>query len=301
MLDCRTQYLGLMTFPFTLTAAEIVEVFALDGDVAQVVGARRTSLTRLGLVLQIGFLRLTGRTLNSVQVIPPAVLASAGRAAGIAAPQLASIRSIYRRRMTLYHHQQAAMAALGFKDYGEASERALTGHLRRMATQCFDSTALIRQAMTWLYAHHWVLPGQSRIEDRVAAAQTYVTKSLRAQITQATDSQFVQRWVQDLSAVHDEGTGETLFEWLRKPATGTSQTNIEEAALRLDALRNLPPATSACAKTACGFPSLRRLAKVRASRLRAKPCSRRSALSSYPTFSSRSMPLTAIGVSLQDP
>ena len=239
MQDWRAQYLGLTTFPITLTSAEIDELFALDGDVARVVGARRTSLTRLGLVLQVGFLRLTGRTLNSVQVIPPAVLASAGRAAGIAAPQLASIRSIYRRRMTLYQHQQAAMAALGFKDYGEASQRALTGHLRRMATQNFDSAVLMRQAMTWLHAHHWVLPGQSRIENRVAAAQAHVTKSLRAQMTQATDSQCVQRWVQDLSGVHDEGTGETLFEWLRKPATGTSQTNIEEAALRLDALRNL--------------------------------------------------------------
>jgi len=51
--------------------------------------------------------------------------------------------------------------------------------------------------------------------------------------------QIVQRWVQDLSAVHDEKTGETLFEWLRKPATGASQTNIAEAALRLDTLRKL--------------------------------------------------------------
>ena len=36
--------------------------------------------------------------------------------------------------MTLYQHQQAAMAAMGFKDYGEASERALTSYLRRMAS-----------------------------------------------------------------------------------------------------------------------------------------------------------------------
>jgi hypothetical protein len=49
----------------------------------------------------------------------------------------------------------------------------------------------------------------------------------------------VQRWVQDLSAVHDEGTGETLFEWLRKPTTGTSQTDIADATQRLDVLRAL--------------------------------------------------------------
>lgn len=239
MQDWRGQYLGLTTFPATLTVAEIDELFMLDDDVARMVVARRTPLTRLGLVLQIGFLRLTGRSLNSVQVIPPAVLTRAGLAADISAPQLASIRSIYRRRMTLYQHQQAAMVALAFRDYGDASERALTGQLRRMATQWFDSAALTRQAMIWLFERRWVLPGQSRIEDRVAAAQAYVTRSIRAEMMQTVGGQCVQRWVQDLSAVHDEETGETLFEWLRKPTTGTSQTNIAESAQRLDALRNL--------------------------------------------------------------
>ena len=192
MQDWRAQYLGLTTFPTTLTVAEIDELFMLGDDIARVVRARRTPLTRLGLVLQIGFLRLTGRSLNSVQVIPPAVLARAGQAADISAPQFASIRSIYRRRMTLHQHQQAAMAALGFKDYGDASARALTGHLRRMATQSFDSAALTRQAMTWLFAHHWVLPGLSRIEDRVAAAQAYVTRSIRAEMIQAVGGECVQ-------------------------------------------------------------------------------------------------------------
>jgi hypothetical protein len=189
MQDWRAQYLGLTTFPAKLTVAEIDEFFMLDDEIARMVGARQTPLTRLGLVLQIGFLRLTRRSLNSVQVIPPAVLTRAGKAADILAPQLASIRSIYRRRMTLYQHQQAAMAALAFRDYGDASERALTGHLRRMATQSFDSAALTRQAMIWLFEHRWVLPGQSRIEDRVAAAQAYVTRSIRAEMMRAVGGQ----------------------------------------------------------------------------------------------------------------
>ena len=239
MQDWRAQYLGLTTFPTSLTAAEIDELFTLNGEIAPVVGARRTPLTRLGLVLQIGFLRLTGRSLNAVQMIPPVVLERAGQAAGIAAPRLASIRSIYQRRMTLYQHQQAAMAVMGFKDYGEASERALTGYLRRLASQNFDSGALTREAMAWLFAHHWVLPGQSRIEDRVAAAQAYVTKRIRMEMMQGAGRQCVQHWGQDLSAVHDEETGEMLFEWLRKPVAGTSQTNIAEAVQRLDVLRNL--------------------------------------------------------------
>ena len=237
--DWRAQYLGLATFPLTLTAAEIDELFTLDDEIAAMVGARRTPLTRLGLVLQIGFLRLSGRSLNSVQMIPPAVLQRAGQAAGIAAPQLASIRSIYRRRMTLFQHQQAAMSALGFKDYCEASERALTGYLRSMVVQSFDSAALTRQAMAWLFAHRWVLPGQSRIEDRVAAAFAHVTKNFQSDMMHEAGRQCVQHWVRDLSGVHDDASGETRFEWLRKPTTGKSQSDIAEATERLNVLRML--------------------------------------------------------------
>lgn len=53
MQDWREQYLGLATFPTSLSAIEIDELFAFDDDSIQMVGVRRTSLTRLGLVLQI--------------------------------------------------------------------------------------------------------------------------------------------------------------------------------------------------------------------------------------------------------
>ena len=52
----------LTAFPTTLTVDEIDEIFTLGDDIAHVVSARRTPLTRLGLVLQIGFLRLRGRS-----------------------------------------------------------------------------------------------------------------------------------------------------------------------------------------------------------------------------------------------
>ena len=55
MQGWQAQYLGLTTFLTSLTAAEIDELFTLNAETAPVVGARRTSLTRLGLVLQMDF------------------------------------------------------------------------------------------------------------------------------------------------------------------------------------------------------------------------------------------------------
>jgi hypothetical protein len=68
------RYLGEERFPETLSALEIEHFFTLDEDQLVSVRERRGPLNRLALALQIGFLKMTGRTLNSVELIPPEIL-----------------------------------------------------------------------------------------------------------------------------------------------------------------------------------------------------------------------------------
>lgn len=68
------RYLGQEQFPETLSAVEIEHFFTLDEVELVSVRERRGPLNRLALALQIGFLKLTGRTLNSVELIPPQIL-----------------------------------------------------------------------------------------------------------------------------------------------------------------------------------------------------------------------------------
>src|SRR3546814_20197091 len=91
-------------------------------------------MNRFGLAIQIGFLRLAGRPLNPMRLIPPTVLACVAEQTGVAAPMIATLRAIYRRRRrTLFEHQQAAVPALGFRPCTPAAARALTPHLRQEA------------------------------------------------------------------------------------------------------------------------------------------------------------------------
>jgi hypothetical protein len=53
---------------------EIEQFFTLGEDEFAAVRRRRRVLNRLALGLQIGFLKMTGGTLNSVEIIPPGVL-----------------------------------------------------------------------------------------------------------------------------------------------------------------------------------------------------------------------------------
>ncbi len=88
------QYLGWERFPDDLTDPEIAHFFSLAENERQNVDRRRRPLNRLGVALQIGFLRLAGTPLNSVEMIPPRVLNHLGVELGIAPPRLASIRAL---------------------------------------------------------------------------------------------------------------------------------------------------------------------------------------------------------------
>ena len=52
---------------------------------------------KLGLALHIGFVRMSGRPLNSVRAVPPVLLRHLGQMLGITTPDLASLRALYAR------------------------------------------------------------------------------------------------------------------------------------------------------------------------------------------------------------
>jgi hypothetical protein len=82
----RQQYLGLETVPPSLTNAEIDFFFTPPDPAWEIIARRRSALSRMGLIIHIGFLRMTGRSLSVVDMIPPPVLACAAQHAGMAAP-----------------------------------------------------------------------------------------------------------------------------------------------------------------------------------------------------------------------
>jgi Domain of unknown function (DUF4158) len=87
--------------------------------------ARRGPALKIALGLQVGFLRMTARLLEAVRRVPPALWQHLGQQFNVAAADLASLRAMYRRRRTLFEHQEVACEALGFHWLSEAQRRAL--------------------------------------------------------------------------------------------------------------------------------------------------------------------------------
>ena len=93
-------YFGHEQFPASLTDLEIERFFTPSPVERKAVLQRRAPASRIAFALQLGFLKMTGRTLNSVELVPPAVLAHLGAVCGREPPRIASIRAFYRRRRT---------------------------------------------------------------------------------------------------------------------------------------------------------------------------------------------------------
>ena len=124
MTKWQATFLGLKHLPRELSGFEIEAFFTFTLAERQLIEERRRPALKLGLALQIGFLRMSGRVLDSVRIVPPALWRHLGSQFGVQAPDLASLRAMYRRHRTLYEHQELACAALGFHPLIEARRRA---------------------------------------------------------------------------------------------------------------------------------------------------------------------------------
>ena len=89
MQGWRLGFLGIETIPRWLGEFEIEQFFRLSPSEIATVKTRRGNDMQLGLGLHIGFLRMSGRVLNSTDVIHWGILALFGTHLQIRAPRLA--------------------------------------------------------------------------------------------------------------------------------------------------------------------------------------------------------------------
>ncbi len=113
MTKWQATFLGLKHLPRDLSGFEIEAFFTFTLAERQMIEERRRPALKLGLALQIGFLRMSGRLLDSVRIVPPALWRHLGEQFGVQAPDLASLRAMYRRHRTVYEHQELACWRVG--------------------------------------------------------------------------------------------------------------------------------------------------------------------------------------------
>jgi hypothetical protein len=98
----QAQYLGLRVFPENLGDFEVGRFFSFTPDERRAMARRRGDQHLLAVALHVGFMKMTGCRLESVNVIPPKVLRHVSANLGIDGPDLASLRLLHKRIKTLF-------------------------------------------------------------------------------------------------------------------------------------------------------------------------------------------------------
>ena len=190
----RAVYLGTRELPQALNGFELQAFFSFDRAERAAIDARQSDAHRLGLALHIGFLRMSGRLLDTFQVVPPTLWRHLGQQLNVDPPEVASLRALYKRGRTLNDHHQRDSEILGFAWMSEGQRRALVSALRREVGRSVDRPTMLSFARQWMYEHRLFVVHDRTLRWMVAAASQWFEADLGEQIRSHVDATRLARW-----------------------------------------------------------------------------------------------------------
>lgn len=237
MQNWHIAFLGLCELPANLTDFELAYFFTFTDTERTSIESRRGTLHQLACAIHIGFIKMTGRTLDAFETIPRPLLKHLGETLEIEVPTLASLRALYRRRSTLFEHQQWAADVLDFQPLTERQQRFLTGLLRKEAQKAVTQSHLVRFARRWLYEKQILIPGERRLLDFVRAAVPYAEQEMLKAIESVIPEQIRVHWFSEICSPRSKG--KSVLEWLQKDPGKASRKHLLEQVERVEYLKYL--------------------------------------------------------------
>ncbi len=143
--------------------------------------------TRFAVVMQVVFLRSTGRPIFDLTHVPEDLVQSLSNTLGQAAPMPAALRQTYRNRGSVIHeHQRWARAHVGITDLDDPRRIELQQALRAAVEDIAQVQDLIRIATSWLFARRKTIPPESEVkrwcEQALLAAERQAMQCIEANV-----------------------------------------------------------------------------------------------------------------------
>ncbi len=228
--------IGEAAFSSPLSDLESDVFFTLAPDEITAIRERRGDLNRLGLALHLCVVKMTGHAKMSARLVPQSVLQHVASQLDLPSPDLASLRSLYQDRTTLFRHRKLAVELAGFQ---EASAGARSGLLQYVRQEILSSTApeiLTGKAARWLHARNYVVFADRELRSLVRREIDRRDKQLAALINGVGGTKAAV-WVDALTAHLEPGL--SRFEWLLAGPSRKSIPALEAQAAKIAYLRDI--------------------------------------------------------------
>jgi TnpA family transposase len=237
MQSWHTTYLGLKDLPRELSTFELQAFFTFSQAEREVIDARYGATHKLGMALHIGFLRLSGRCLDSVRVVPASLWAHLGKELGVRSPDVASLKAMYGRTKTLFDYRQLARETMGFRLPTEHQNRAFLRVLRDEAARLSDKDQLLVFARRWLYDHKLLIENNRSLRTQIVAALDLLETQTGEIITATVPSDLLDKWCRTLAEFRPDG--QVQQSWLWEAPAKHSTVQIAQVFERIDLLYSL--------------------------------------------------------------
>jgi TnpA family transposase len=227
MRPFQSAYIGRHDFPKGLGEFELRQWFTFDIRERRSIRKAFRSRHWIGAALQAGFIAMTGTTLRAVEYVPAILLRHLGRQFVQKAPDLATLRTLYRRSQTLYEHQRWALEFQGLRPFDEHVERRLTAYIGERTQATLSRNRLAQMGREWLYRTYVEIPGDRVIGDLVrVVVHSVLLRDYEALRKDRADSKVKECLATLLQ--HRPGHAMTHLEWLRRPPRRRSLKTLRE-------------------------------------------------------------------------
>ncbi len=206
-------YLGMRQMPRELSEFELATFFTFSPKERALIDARRSHLYRLACAVHIGFVRMTGRTLDASKQVPKFLWAYVGAQLGITPPDMGTLSALYDGRTdTLVDHQILAYQALGFSPLAEHQRRYVMRWLKERLAGQPNRSDMLHELKRWLYEHRVLIPHDRALKRLISQAVEISEASLTDALVLAYGEAPLDAWSALLP--RPEGNQASLQQWL---------------------------------------------------------------------------------------
>jgi TnpA family transposase len=234
----RLAYLGMRRMPRDLSEFELATFFTFSFKERALINTRRGPLYRLALALHIGFVRMTGATLDAYQYVPQILWGHLGKHLGIEPPDLGTLRALYEtRERTLFDHQVIAYQTIGFVPMAEHQRRYVVRWLKERLAGRPNRADLMQELKRWLYEHRILIQQDRALTPLLVQAARDVEATLTGSLVHAFSEATLDRWGSLLPQPH--GSVASLQQWLWAVPLRNSTRQMSELFRKIDRLVEL--------------------------------------------------------------
>ena len=239
MTTFRQRFVGATELPKSLTEFDVEQSFQLSTEEVETIRRRFRTDRRLGVAVQLVVIRATGRTFDSVASVPRSLLQYLCTALGLSETSIASLKTLYKRRATLYEHQAWAREACGATDPDSAVMTVLAIALNELAGTAVSVDELVKAAEIWLFDRSHLLPGDRVLRDLARAAFAAVDEASAAAVREEVTPEQLQKAITVVHTKRRGPTGATVLEWLKTPVGKHSPSGLASVIDKISFLKSL--------------------------------------------------------------